>query len=346
MDTIKLRCIGTKSTTLLLSRKKPGEKSSLFFPRKMGRKGEGGLRKLSYFKFSYKQEGGKWYAFNYLDEKLYRVELPRNVESYVLSKKVKELPLITVITVSFNCKEEIKTTIKSVINQSYPNIEYIIVDGGSEDGTLDVIKKYTEYIDYWISEPDKGLYDAMNKGIQLSQGKWIIFLNAGDTFFTEKTVENVVLKTGGKNVDILYGDAIVSFKGMEKIFRAGPPEKLEKEMVLAHPSTFVKSKVLKENLFDTSYKVAADFELIRRLWKKGKKFMYVNEIISVVNTTEESISSKYYELSLDECRKITGRKSFLIKKATFKIKERIRKLLPQKVIELYLIYIIGFRKSK
>lgn len=91
-------------------------------------------------------------------------------------------PLITVVTVVFNDVQHIEETILSVVNQTYPNIEYIIIDGGSTDGTVDIIKKYEERIAYWVSEPDKGIYDAMNKGIQKAMGEWINFMNAGDVY--------------------------------------------------------------------------------------------------------------------------------------------------------------------
>ena len=89
--------------------------------------------------------------------------------------------LISVVTVSYNAVATIEQTLLSVINQTYPNIEYIIIDGGSTDGTVDIIKKYADEIVYWISEPDKGIYDAMNKGIKKANGEWINFINAGDS---------------------------------------------------------------------------------------------------------------------------------------------------------------------
>lgn len=94
--------------------------------------------------------------------------------------------LISVVTVSYNAVATIEQTLLSVINQTYPNIEYIIIDGGSTDGTVDIIKKYADEIVYWISEPDKGIYDAMNKGIKKANGEWINFINAGDSYYDKK----------------------------------------------------------------------------------------------------------------------------------------------------------------
>ena len=91
--------------------------------------------------------------------------------------------LISVVTVSYNAVSTIEQTILSVINQTYPHIEYIIIDGGSTDGTVDVIKKYADKITYWVSEPDKGIYDAMNKGLRRVRGDWCVFMNSGDILY-------------------------------------------------------------------------------------------------------------------------------------------------------------------
>ena len=120
-----------------------------------------------------------------------------------------EKPLISIVTVSYNAVATIEQTILSVINQTYSNIEYIIIDGGSTDGTLDVIKKYADKIAYWVSEPDKGIYDAMNKGIKVATGEWINFMNCGDYFVANNTLESV-FGSGKiyKKAEILYGDSI------------------------------------------------------------------------------------------------------------------------------------------
>lgn len=117
------------------------------------------------------------------------------------------IPKITVITVVFNASAFIEETILSVINQSYKNIEYIIIDGGSTDGTLNIIKKYNDKISYLVSEKDNGIYDAMNKGIRLAKGEWINFMNAGDSFADGETLDvNIQAITKHSNIEVLYSD--------------------------------------------------------------------------------------------------------------------------------------------
>lgn len=115
-------------------------------------------------------------------------------------------PLISVITVVFNGEQKIAQTIQSVINQDYQNIEYIIIDGSSKDRTIETIEQYTDRIDYWQSEPDLGIYDAMNKGIDLATGEWLNFMNCGDLFYSYQSLSDIPLES---NVDFYYSDTIL-----------------------------------------------------------------------------------------------------------------------------------------
>lgn len=119
-----------------------------------------------------------------------------------------DVPSISVITVSYNAVTSIEKTMLSVLNQIYDRVEYIIIDGGSVDGTLEVIQKYVDRLGYWVSEPDKGIYDAMNKGILNASGDWIIFMNCGDIFVDDNVLYSLFFGKKYENVDVLYGDAL------------------------------------------------------------------------------------------------------------------------------------------
>ena len=115
-------------------------------------------------------------------------------------------PLVSVVTVVFNGEKYLEETIQSVINQTYDNVEYIIIDGGSTDGTLDIIKKYEDRIDYWVSERDRGIYDAMNKGIDLASGEWINFMNAGDGLDSYSILNEIFSNKINLKIGLIYGN--------------------------------------------------------------------------------------------------------------------------------------------
>ena len=118
-------------------------------------------------------------------------------------------PLISVVTICYNAKNDLEKTILSVLSQTYQDIEYIIIDGGSTDGTVDIIHKYSERLFYWISEPDKGIYDAMNKGMDRATGSWINFMNAGDTFCDNEVIKNIFGYNDLSDYSVFYGDCYV-----------------------------------------------------------------------------------------------------------------------------------------
>lgn len=116
---------------------------------------------------------------------------------------------VSVITVCYNAASEIERTIKSVVNQTYLNVEYLIIDGASKDGTLEVVKRYSDKINLVISEPDKGIYDAMNKGISHASGEWVVLMNAGDVFASDTVLEEIFSKVIPSNTEFIYSDAYI-----------------------------------------------------------------------------------------------------------------------------------------
>lgn len=170
-------------------------------------------------------------------------------------------PTITVVTVVFNDASNIERTILSVINQTYQNFEYIIVDGGSTDGTLDIINNYKEKISCWISEPDEGIYDAMNKGVQMASGEYINFMNAGDNFCSDIVIDNMVGKISNET-DLFYGDIQFQHKVKKnKVLKNAEEFKLiKKRMPFCHQAVFVKRKHLLNNPFDVKRRISADYK--------------------------------------------------------------------------------------
>ena len=189
-----------------------------------------------------------------------------------------KFPVVTVVTVVLNGENIIENTIKSVIDQSYKNIEYIVIDGGSKDKTLDVIKKYSDYISYWCSEKDSGIYNAMNKALGIANGEWIVFINSGDQFYDEKVVSSVF----ENNIigDVLYGSACIDFGSYQCVMR--PKDKLDFSYGLPfnHQASFVRTDVIKEIKFDESYEILADLVFFYKLNDVGAKFDRVDYLIS------------------------------------------------------------------
>jgi len=193
---------------------------------------------------------------------------------------------ISIITVCYNSATTIDSTLRSVTSQDYPDIEYIIVDGGSTDGTLDIIKRY-QNVSILVSEPDKGIYDAMNKGIRLATGDVIGTLNADD-FYTDNTAVSDVAKTFEDNaVDACFADLVyVDQNNTDKIVRYWKsqqyqPGLFKKGWMPAHPTFFVRKAIYEKfGAFDLNFRIAADFELLFRLIEKNKiRTVYLPRVI-------------------------------------------------------------------
>jgi glycosyltransferase involved in cell wall biosynthesis len=188
-------------------------------------------------------------------------------------------PKVTVVTVTYNAEEFLERTIKSVIEQDYENIEYIIIDGGSTDRTVEIIRKYEKYISYWISEPDEGIYDAMNKGIDVATGEWINFMNAGDSFSDNNVISKIFFL---KNLNsIIYGDYyLVSESGNCSYQNAKLLYEIQKHMISPHQSFFIEISLMKKDRFSKEYKIASDYDFLLKCYKAGIKFMYLKLPIS------------------------------------------------------------------
>jgi glycosyltransferase involved in cell wall biosynthesis len=193
---------------------------------------------------------------------------------------------LSVITVTYNAEHTLERTLKSVREQTYPAIEHIIVDGNSNDGTVALIHRYENERLKWISEPDKGLYDAMNKGIKMATGDYLCFLNAGDTFYDTDTVQKIFASIDeNHSPDILYGEtAIVDDNGrFLHMRRLQAPKNLtwksfKHGMVVCHQAFIVKRELVEP--YDLSYRFSADFDWCIRMMKKAKN-IYNTDLILV-----------------------------------------------------------------
>jgi glycosyltransferase involved in cell wall biosynthesis len=191
---------------------------------------------------------------------------------------------LTIITVVFNDEKCLENTMLSVLEQCYKDIEYIIIDGGSTDGTVDIIKKYQHRINYWVSEKDNGIYDAMNKGVSLASGEWINFMNSGDFFYDNNTLKLVFESNDLKYTDVIFGHHQVVYPHKKKIAKAGFVKDIWKGSQFSHQSSFVRSSLLRKNVFNISNRISADFEFFYNQIKSKRVFKRKDIIISSISS--------------------------------------------------------------
>ena len=202
---------------------------------------------------------------------------------------------ITTITVSYNAHKTIERTIKSVIAQNCKDIEYIVIDGGSTDGTVDIIKKYCDYITYWVSEPDKGIYDAMNKALRKATGEYVNFLNAGDWYLRD-TMANVFYYLDHSDAHVLYGDVMcVGESGKRTACVPFPLEDINWNMPMCHQAVFMRN--FKGNFFDMNYSIAADYKMMLKMYLEGRKFQHIPCVVA--NYALGGISSNRYATNME-----------------------------------------------
>ena len=213
-------------------------------------------------------------------------------------------PKFSIITVTYNAGAVLEDTIQSVITQTYRNVEYIIVDGGSKDHTLDIINRYREHIHTLVSEPDKGLYDAMNKGIRLATGDYLCFLNAGDELHEDDTLQLMVHSiTGTELPDVLYGEtAIVDEEGhFLRMRRLSAPENLNWKsfkdgMLVCHQAFFPRRELAEP--YDLRYRISADFDWCIRIMKKSHTLH--NTHLTLIDYLSEGMTTRNHRASLHE----------------------------------------------
>ncbi len=227
-----------------------------------------------------------------------------------------KVPKLTVITVCLNSAETIERSIESVLAQDDPNLEYIIFDGGSTDGTTEIIRRYEKYLSFWKSEPDTGIYNAMNKGIHVSTGDLIGFLSSNDWYAMDafKVIREGYAESAG---DVIYGDAVHIWNGHAYFQdnRYADINEFYSCMPVVHPAMFVKGDLQRDRLFDESYITAADYHFFLQAFQEKRRFYYHPG--TVINYNQDGVSYDSV-LTAKEVRRaayevIGGDKKLLIK---------------------------------
>ena len=254
--------------------------------------------------------------------------------------------LFTIITVCYNAEREIKGTIESVLKQTYTNYEYLIVDGLSDDDTVEIAKFYCEQfqqkgITYTIkSEKDTGIYNAMNKATDMASGKWLLFLNAGDRLVDEKVLAEVA-KNDCDNTAILYGDVFYCLYKLYKKIPAGTPDELKNGMVFCHQSAFIARKKMAEYRYDESYRIGADYDFICRCYKSGEQFKKLDIPISVFElggASSNPVKHMFEQLKIQNKNSLITEEEYeeavvtwKKKEKYYKMRDKIEKIVPSAV---------------
>ena len=214
-------------------------------------------------------------------------------------------PSFSIITVTYNAAQTLEATVQSVISQTYHRVEYLIIDGVSTDGTLDIIHAYEDKINKVVSEPDKGLYDAMNKGLALATGDYVCFLNAGDKFHEDDTLEKMVhaLYAAPSLPDVVYGETqLVDAEGhFLRMRRLSTPEHLhwksfKQGMVVCHQAFFAKRSLAQP--YDLRYRFSADFDWCIRVMKQST--VLLNTHLTLIDYLSEGLTTQNHQASLKE----------------------------------------------
>jgi len=208
------------------------------------------------------------------------------------------MPLVSVITVCLNAEAHIRSAMESVLGQSYASIEYLVVDGGSTDGTLDVIREFEPRFAgrlRWTSEPDNGLYDAMNKGLGLANGELVGILNADDFYELDAIARAVDAWRVAPDTGVLYGDLrTIDADGTSTVLETPASvsaERMRSSMTLHHPATLISARVYAEQgTYDTNYRIAADYDFLLRCMDADVRFTHVNGVLT--NFSLEGVSNK------------------------------------------------------
>ncbi len=255
---------------------------------------------------------------------------------------------VTIVTVCYNAEAEIEKTMRSVCEQDYPSIEYLIIDGASKDATLHIIEKIKEEYSNKkslsmriVSERDNGIYDAMNKGIERATGEWILFLNAGDLLFEAGTMTSVFASEIKETYSGIYGDTLRYSNDWTLRVNGKPLSGIVTGISLpfCHQSIFVRTNLLKQIKFDTHYKLAADYNFFVQCYKKKLVFLHVDVIISkyAMGGVSETSTVNHLKEKID-IRQKNGLENYSRLKRNYMIwrlslRQKMKRFLPNSVVK-------------
>lgn len=257
-------------------------------------------------------------------------------------KLITEFPKVSVITIVFNGIGDIEKTIKSIINQTYLNLEFIVIDGGSTDGTVEIIKKYSSEINYWISEKDNGIYDAMNKGIKNSTGDWLIFMNCGDFFYDNEVIKSISLLFK-ESIGVIYGNTEITYDFNNSKIKKPKWKKFNKGMPFCTQSAFINKNKISNSSFNTSYSVYGDLDFFIKLDLLQVEMCYNDKLISVFdyNGISSSVSIKKEIEKLSILKKHYGFKSYFY---IFNFVDRLFRKILKKCLPISIVRTIQVNK--
>lgn len=243
---------------------------------------------------------------------------------------------ISVITINYNNLSGLKETVNSVLSQSYDSTEYIIIDGGSTDGSAEYIQSVSSCLTYWISEKDKGVYNAMNKGIDQATGDFLIFMNSGDRFFNSSVLYEI-FSDKYYEADVLVGSTIYS-KGDTGIVRH--PRNLaimQKELPFCHQSAFIKGSLMRSKKYEESFKIIADYHFFFQIWREGKTFQNIKKIVSIYDTSGLSSLQENAKIAYNERCKIWGKQpnvfDFYFRRFKTQLKKIVISAIPSTLLD-------------
>jgi glycosyltransferase involved in cell wall biosynthesis len=250
--------------------------------------------------------------------------------------------MISIITVAYNEAKTIEKTILSILKQDYRLFEFIVIDGFSTDCTFEIVKSYSSQFSnkgikfQYISEKDDGIYDAMNKGVFLSSGEWLIFMNAADTFHSDKVLSSIFEATDYSNYEILYGDSIFIDNGNSYVKKSNQIDKIIKFFPFCHQSSFIRRELLIKNPYSLKYKIISDYNFFLAEYLNGKRFKKIqflisNHDMSGISNSNTILGHEEKIIILKEFKIINSKKVEFIENVKFKLKYFTKKLIGLKL---------------